>query len=139
LVRSIRLDFLGRCLFLAKTFDSGGWIRLNFLGFSRHNRYFSIGYADKTTQNFFSTPSGVRSAIAHLKPCETPWIIHGESVIQFPIFGKRLSTEGHRYFFNKAKLEKTSSIPPTPRSGRSNHVQREEAGRLFRNIGGVKR
>jgi hypothetical protein len=58
LVRSIRLDFLGRCLFLVKTFVSGGWICFDFLGFSRPNRDFSIGYEDKTKQIFSRRPWG---------------------------------------------------------------------------------
>jgi hypothetical protein len=46
------LDCLGRSLFLVKTSDSWGWVCLDFLGFSRPNRDFSIGYAVKTKQNF---------------------------------------------------------------------------------------
>jgi hypothetical protein len=41
------LDCLGREPFLVKSPDSRGWICLDFLGFSRPNRYFSMGYADK--------------------------------------------------------------------------------------------
>jgi hypothetical protein len=54
------LDFLGRCLFLVKTFDSGGWICLDFLGFSRPNPDFSVGYADKTTQSFSRRPGSLK-------------------------------------------------------------------------------
>jgi hypothetical protein len=46
------LDFLGRWLFLVKTFDSGGWICLDFLGFSRPNRDFSMGYGEETHKTF---------------------------------------------------------------------------------------
>ena len=45
LARSIRLDFLGPGRFAAKTPDSEGWISLDFLGFSRQNLDFSMGYA----------------------------------------------------------------------------------------------
>jgi hypothetical protein len=38
--------------FAAKTPDYEGWISLDFLGFSRANRDFSMGYADKSEKNF---------------------------------------------------------------------------------------
>ena len=99
LVRSIRLDFLGRWLFLVKTFDFGGWICLDFLGFSRPNRDFSMSYTDKTTKIFSRHLFGVRSAIGGPKPCQTSWIVHGSSVIQFPIFRKKLLPEEAPLFF----------------------------------------
>jgi hypothetical protein len=40
------LGFLGSSRFAAKTPDFGGWILLDFLGFSRENLDLSIGYAD---------------------------------------------------------------------------------------------
>jgi hypothetical protein len=46
--------FLARRRFAAKTPDFEGWISLDFLGFSRANRDFSIGYADKSEKNFSS-------------------------------------------------------------------------------------
>jgi hypothetical protein len=43
--RSIVWDFLARGSFAAKTPDHEGWISLDFLGFSRPNRDFSMGCA----------------------------------------------------------------------------------------------
>jgi hypothetical protein len=43
--RSIVWDFLARGCFAAKTPDHKGFISLDFLGFSRPNRDFSMGYA----------------------------------------------------------------------------------------------
>ena len=40
--------FLARRRFAAKTPDYKGWISLDFLGFSRPNLDFSMGYADKS-------------------------------------------------------------------------------------------
>jgi hypothetical protein len=42
------LGFLGASPFRYESPDFGGWISLDFLGFSRANRDFSMGYADKT-------------------------------------------------------------------------------------------
>jgi hypothetical protein len=41
-----RLGFLGSWLFRCENPDYEGWISLEFLGFSRPNRDFSMGYAD---------------------------------------------------------------------------------------------
>jgi hypothetical protein len=46
------LDFLGPWLLLAKNPDFGDLICLDFLGFSRQDRDFSMGYADKTNKLF---------------------------------------------------------------------------------------
>jgi hypothetical protein len=46
--------FLARRRFAAKTLGFGGWKSLDFLGFSRANLDFSMGYADKSEKNFFS-------------------------------------------------------------------------------------
>ena len=43
-VRSIRLGFLGPSHFAANTPANECWIVLDFLGFSRQNRDFSMGY-----------------------------------------------------------------------------------------------
>jgi hypothetical protein len=48
----IGLDFLGPWLLLAKNPDCGGLICLDFLGFSRPNRDFSMGYAAKARKIF---------------------------------------------------------------------------------------
>jgi hypothetical protein len=46
---------LERGRFAAKTADYEGWISLDFLGFSRPNRDFSMGYADEAG-NVFRSP-----------------------------------------------------------------------------------
>jgi hypothetical protein len=51
-VRTTHLGFLVPWLFSFENLDSGGWISLDFLGFSRPNRDLSIGYAAKTTKGF---------------------------------------------------------------------------------------
>ena len=43
---------LARFRFVAKTPGFECWISLDFLGFSRPNRDFSMGYADKASENF---------------------------------------------------------------------------------------
>jgi hypothetical protein len=45
--------FLARRRCAANTPDFGGWISLDFLGFSRANRDLSMGYADKSEKVFF--------------------------------------------------------------------------------------
>jgi hypothetical protein len=44
--------FLAGSHFGAKTLGFGGWISLDFLGFSRPNLDLSMGYADKSEKNF---------------------------------------------------------------------------------------
>jgi hypothetical protein len=73
------LVFLEPRCFVAKTPDSGGWISLDFLGFSRQNRDFSMGYADKA-EKFFPTalsvakePSKRLPAIWHEKGTDCSW------------------------------------------------------------------
>ena len=51
LVRSIWI-FLARRRSAAKTPDFGGWISLDFLGFSRPKRDLSMGYAEFSLKNF---------------------------------------------------------------------------------------
>jgi hypothetical protein len=51
LVRLIWVFLADRC-FGAKTSLSSYWISLDFLGFSRPNRDFSMGYADFTAKKF---------------------------------------------------------------------------------------
>jgi hypothetical protein len=48
------LVFLGPRRFVAKTPAYKGWIILDFLGFSRPNRDFSMGYTDFSEENFSS-------------------------------------------------------------------------------------
>src|ERR1700683_2882228 len=50
-VRSIRLGFLGPWPFRCEDPARRGWISLDFLGFSRPNRDFSMGYADFSGDN----------------------------------------------------------------------------------------
>jgi hypothetical protein len=45
---------LGGSRFAAKTPSDGGWISLDFLGFSRQNRAFSMGYAGFSAEKFFA-------------------------------------------------------------------------------------
>jgi hypothetical protein len=54
LLRSIHLDFLGRSPFAVKTPVRTCWISLDFLGFSRTNLDFSMGYADENRKNILS-------------------------------------------------------------------------------------
>jgi hypothetical protein len=49
------LGFLGSPRFAAKTLEYRYWIYLDFLGFSRADRDFSMGYADKS-EKLFSFP-----------------------------------------------------------------------------------
>jgi hypothetical protein len=51
---SVRLDFLGAWSFFSEDPDYVGWISLDFLGFSRQNRDFSMGYAGKSVKSFFN-------------------------------------------------------------------------------------
>jgi hypothetical protein len=65
---------LGRRRFAAKPKDYGYWISLDFLGFSRANRDFSMGYTDKTEKSFSSRFCRRERAVETVKP--TIW--HGE-------------------------------------------------------------
>ena len=57
-------DFLARACLALETPGKGGWISLDFLGFSRVKRDLSMGYAGFSLKNFSSgfRPLGVRSA-----------------------------------------------------------------------------
>jgi hypothetical protein len=57
LARAIHLDFLGGSRFGREIPDSDYWISLDFLGFSRPNLDFSMGYMDKSVELFFSALS----------------------------------------------------------------------------------
>jgi hypothetical protein len=52
--RTIHLGFLGPGRFAAKTPVHEGWIVLDFLGFSRSNQDFSMDYAARSAETFFS-------------------------------------------------------------------------------------
>jgi hypothetical protein len=57
-VQSIRFwVFLGARRFAVKTPSQGGWIFLDFLGFLRPNRNFSMGYANFSGKRNFSLSS----------------------------------------------------------------------------------
>jgi hypothetical protein len=51
-VRSIPLGFLGASPFRRKSPDLEHWISLDFLGFSRPNRDFSMSYAGFSREDF---------------------------------------------------------------------------------------
>jgi hypothetical protein len=52
--RTIHLGFLGPWPFRCENPVHEGWIVLDFLGFSRSNQDFSMGYAARNTETFFS-------------------------------------------------------------------------------------
>ena len=54
LIRSMRLGFLGPWPFRCENPADEGWISLDFLGFSRPNRDFSMGYGALSEETFFS-------------------------------------------------------------------------------------
>jgi hypothetical protein len=56
------LDFLGAAPFLFKTPFLWGWISLEFLGFSRPNRAFSMSYAGFSLEIFSRALSPIRRA-----------------------------------------------------------------------------
>jgi hypothetical protein len=56
--------FLGPCPFAAKALVYGGWKSLDFLGFSRPKRAFSIGYAGFSLKENFSRPPCPREVAA---------------------------------------------------------------------------
>jgi hypothetical protein len=58
---------LGAVRFAAKTPVYDYWISLDFLGFSRANRDFSMGYADFLA-NFFSDGLVCRETLANFDP-----------------------------------------------------------------------
>jgi hypothetical protein len=78
--------------FSSKTFDFGGWICFDFLGFSRPNRYFSMGYAEKTRKTFIGGLGRSKRQRAE-ETMRTARIVHGESVIKFLVLRKTLSSE----------------------------------------------
>jgi hypothetical protein len=53
------LGFLGFSLFRRETPVFRAWISLDFLGFSRPNRYLSMGYTGKPLKDFFEALSSV--------------------------------------------------------------------------------
>jgi hypothetical protein len=92
------LDCLGRELFLVKSPDSRGWICLDFLGFSRPNRDFSMGYADKTRENFSRRLLALETRKARVQNHRDCRIVHVASVMHFLFFCKNLPSEGIAIF-----------------------------------------
>jgi hypothetical protein len=85
--------FLKRRLFAAKTLDFGGWICLDFLGFSRQDLDLSMGYtrfpADNFSSRFWRRETAVETAAPRFG-MRKGRIVHGASLLQFLIFCKRL-------------------------------------------------
>jgi hypothetical protein len=98
---------LGLPRFAAKTPDFKPWIFLDFLGFSRPNRDFSIGYGDKTAEEFSSrSPAGERReggarghAEAEDRSCD--------KLNLFSVYSKKLSS--HSYGLNLKHLSSFSA------------------------------
>jgi hypothetical protein len=88
-----RLGFLGASLFGFGTSAFEPWILLDFLGFSRPNRAFSMGYAAKGSELFF-VPLRPCCRSARRGDCgrgvRKPRIAHEASLTRFPIFCKKL-------------------------------------------------
>jgi hypothetical protein len=78
-VRRPGLDFLGSHRFAAKTPDYEGWISLDFLGFPRPNRDFSMGYTRFSAKIFsraFVVAKGLskrRPTIRHAEEMDCSW------------------------------------------------------------------
>jgi hypothetical protein len=82
--RSIRFwVFLdGRC-FALKRPENKGWILLDFLGFSRPNRAFSMGYAGFSADKISRALLPVQTAVEGMRMRR---IAHDESLAQFLIY-----------------------------------------------------
>src|SRR6202044_3002777 len=94
LVRSVRLGFLGVWPFGREGPAVGGWIPLDFLGFSRPNRDFSMGYTDFHGKNFllpFSAWPGNHRNWRQGFGMRKRGIVHGASLSRLLIFCKELS------------------------------------------------
>jgi hypothetical protein len=88
--------FLARGRFAAKTPAYEPWISLDFLGFSRPDRDFSMGYADFSGKNFspsFSAGTEAPEREPHGLGMRKRRIVHGSSLPRFLIFCKSLSSE----------------------------------------------
>ena len=69
--------------FAAKTPDFGGWISLDFLGFSRPNRDFSMGYEDKVFSSRFCRRERAVQTIAHDLACGRDELLIGQPYLYF--------------------------------------------------------
>src|SRR5882757_4694264 len=90
------LGFLDSSLIRCEDPDYGGWISLDFLGFSRPNRDFSMGYPTESEESFFSRfCRRVRTVgtVAHEFSLCKGRIVHGASLSQFLIFCSKLQSK----------------------------------------------
>jgi hypothetical protein len=95
LVRSMRLGFLGPSYFAAKPPDYAYWILLDFLGFSRPNRDFSMGYAGFSTDVFsqaLSSRRKRRSGLRRSRSLGRAELFMGASLLQFLIICNKMSS-----------------------------------------------
>jgi hypothetical protein len=76
------LGFLGSPRFAAKSLEYGYWIYLDFLGFSRSDRDFSMGYADKIEKYFswrFCRRARAPEGADHDLACGTDGLLMGQA------------------------------------------------------------
>ena len=107
LARSVWI-FLALGSLFAENPDYGGWICLDFLGFSRPNRDLSMGYAGKAQKNFFRRLPAFQ-ARGRVPSHSERRIVHGPSLMGF-WFTARIVVRPVPLIFNKTHLEMTSSI-----------------------------
>jgi hypothetical protein len=90
----VRLGFLGAGRFAAGTLGNGYWILLDFLGFSRPNRDFSMGYAgfsrEEFSRAFFADRESGANGDATVEVMRIRRIIHAASLPRFLVFVNRL-------------------------------------------------
>jgi hypothetical protein len=90
------LGFLGLGLFGRGNPRLWGWKGLDFLGFSRPNRAFSMGYAGFSLKEISRAPFAAepeRERLLTIFACGEGRIGHRASVIQFLLFCKKLLSE----------------------------------------------
>jgi len=94
------LGFLGSRPFRREVPDGTYWILLDFLGFSRLNLDFSMGYADFSQAGFFArlAPRDVSRARrrASLSACGTAWSLMGEDLTAISDFLQAFVVRGAR-------------------------------------------
>jgi hypothetical protein len=91
----VDLGFLGPLPFRSERPALVGWILLDFLGFSRPNRDFSMGYADFSRKNIsraFSVAIAAPEREPAVEAMRKRRIIHGASLTWFLIICNRLSS-----------------------------------------------
>jgi hypothetical protein len=77
------LGFLGGRRFALKTPENKGWILLDFLGFSRPNRAFSMGYAGFSADKISRALLPVQTAVEGMRMRR---IAHDKSLAKFLIY-----------------------------------------------------